>query len=269
MTDARSTTENAFLRRCRDSIVPALIIVAVLVLWEFVCRRAWISPLILPSPTVIGGQLFLSLREAVVGGPMRQHIYVTFTEILAGFGLSVAVSMILGVLIAELPAARRALMPYLVMLNAAPKIAFAPLLVIWFGFGASPKIVMAALVAFFPLLVNVVTGLVNTDEGKLRLMQSLAATRWMTLTKVKLPEALPMVFAGLKSAITLTVVGAIVGEFVGGDRGLGYVIKRTEYELNVGLTFAAIVLLSTIGILLFYAIEFFERRIVFWTGPRK
>jgi NitT/TauT family transport system permease protein len=164
---------------------------------------------------------------------------------------------------------RRVLMPYLVAVNAAPKIAFAPLLLVWFGFGMSSKVVMAALIAFFPLLVNVVAGIAGTDPQKLRLMRSLAASGWMTFVKVKLPDAMPVIFAGLKTAIVFSVVGAVVGEFVGADAGLGHVIKQTDYQLDVPLTFALIVLLSLMGILLFYTIELIERRVLFWTSPQQ
>jgi NitT/TauT family transport system permease protein len=256
------------LGRLGELALAAALIGGFFLLWEAACRFGWVSPLVLPAPTVVLAALYDSLREVVAGGPMRLNLLVTLEEILAGFAIGVGVGFALGVAIAELPTARRALMPYIISLNAAPKIAFAPLLVVWFGFGLSSKIVMAALIAFFPLLVNVVAGLANADEAKLKLMRSLAASRWMTLMKVKLPDALPMIFAGLKTAIILAVVGANVGEFVGADRGLGYVIKRTEYELDVALTFAVIVLLSAIGILLFYAIEYCERRVLFWTKPK-
>ena len=183
---------------------------------------------------------------------------------MAGFALAIAIAFTFGVLIAEVGVLQRVLMPYLVALNAAPKIALAPLLVVWFGFGPSSKVVMAALIAFFPLLVNVVAGLAATDRGKIRLMQSMAASRWMTFRKVKLPDALPIIFAGLKTAIVFSVVGAVVGEFVGADAGLGHLIKQTDYQLDVALTFAIIVLLSLVGIALFYSIDFLERYLLFW-----
>lgn len=255
-------------RRGGEIAVAVLLVGGLLVAWELVCRAGLVSALVLPAPTAVAEELFGAVHEIVTGGPMLRHTLVTLTEILAGFGIGVVIAFALGVLIAELPAARRALMPYLVSLNAAPKIALAPLLVVWFGFGITSKIVMAALIAFFPLLINVVSGLASVDDGKLRLMRSLAAPRMTTLVKVKLPDAMPVIFAGFKTAIVLAVVGAVVGEFVGADVGLGYVIKQTEYQLDVARTFAVIVLLSVIGIVLFYAVEFIERRVLFWTAPR-
>jgi NitT/TauT family transport system permease protein len=218
---------------------------------------------------VIAREFYSVCREILAGGPLRTDSLVTLYETVAGFALAIVIAFGCGVLIAELPVLRRVLMPYLVAVNAAPKIAFAPLLLVWFGFGMSSKVVMAALIAFFPLLVNVVAGIAGTDPQKLRLMRSLAASGWMTFVKVKLPDAMPVIFAGLKTAIVFSVVGAVVGEFVGADAGLGHVIKQTDYQLDVPLTFALIVLLSLMGILLFYTIELIERRVLFWTSPQQ
>jgi NitT/TauT family transport system permease protein len=251
----------------RDILVALVACAVLLVLWEAVCRAGLVSRLVLPAPSAIGVELFGAMREIAIGGPMRTHALTTLCEILAGFAAGVGLGFVLGVLIAEIPTARRVAMPWLIALNAAPKIALAPLLLVWFGFGMGSKIVMAALIAFFPLLINVVSGLSQVEEAKLRLMRSLAASRAKTLTKVKLPDAMPTIFAGLKTAIVLAVVGAVVGEFVGAQSGLGYVIKQSEFQLDVAQTFAVIVLLSSIGIALFYAIEFVERRALFWTRP--
>lgn len=247
--------------------ISGLGIVAIIVLWEVISRAGAVSPIILPPPSAIARELYFAFGNILAGGYMFTHTAVTLIETLGGFGIAVILGLGLGVLIAEVPLMRRVLMPYLIALNAAPKIALAPLLIVWFGFGMTSKIVMAALIAFFPLLVNVVSGLSNVDERKLILMRSFAASWWKTFSRVKLPDALPVIFAGAKTAIVLAVVGAVVGEFVGADAGLGHLIKKTEYMLDVPLTFAAIVLLSTAGILLFYSVEFLERRVLFWTKP--
>jgi NitT/TauT family transport system permease protein len=251
----------------REIAVAIALGAGVLLVWEAVCRLGLVSRLVLPAPSAVAIELWRTVAEIGAGGPMRVHLFVTVYEILAGFAIGCGLAFVLGVLIAEVATLRRVLMPYLIALNAAPKIALAPLLLVWFGFGAGSKIVMAALIAFFPLLVNVVSGLSTVEEAKLRLMRSLAASRAMTLVKVKLPDAMPAIFAGLKTSIVLAVVGAIVGEFVGADAGLGHVIKQSEFQLDVAHTFAVIVLLSLIGIALFYVIEFLERRALFWTRP--
>lgn len=244
------------------------VVLVLVAAWELTARLEWVSSLVLPAPSLIAAELWVALVEIVTGGPMLRHTMVTLGEILAGFLIAVVAGMLLGIFIAESAAARRTLMPYLVALNAAPKIAFAPLLAVWFGFGMNSKIVMAALIAFFPLLVNVVSGIATVDDAKLKLMRSLAASRLTTLVKVKLPDAMPMILAGVKTAIVLAVVGAVVGEFVAADVGLGYVIKQTEYQLDVARTFAVILILSGIGIALFYAVELVEKRLLFWTKPR-
>jgi NitT/TauT family transport system permease protein len=257
------------LGRAGEQVLALLFIAGCLVAWELVCRLGMVSSLILPPPSVIAREFYSVCREILAGGPLRTDSLVTLYETVAGFALAIVIAFGCGVLIAELPVLRRVLMPYLVAVNAAPKIAFAPLLLVWFGFGMSSKVVMAALIAFFPLLVNVVAGIAGTDPQKLRLMRSLAASGWMTFVKVKLPDAMPVIFAGLKTAIVFSVVGAVVGEFVGADAGLGHVIKQTDYQLDVALTFALIVLLSLMGILLFYTIELIERRVLFWTSPQQ
>jgi NitT/TauT family transport system permease protein len=259
----------SFGRRLGDQMIALLFIAGGLAAWEIVCRQGLVSSLILPPPSAIAREFYAVCREIAVGGPLRTDSLVTLYETVAGFALAIVIAFTCGVLIAELPVLRRVLMPYLIALNAAPKIAFAPLLLVWFGFGMNSKVVMAALIAFFPLLVNVVAGIAGADPQKLRLMRSLAASGWMTFVKVKLPDASPVIFAGLKTAIVFAVVGAVVGEFVGADAGLGHVIKQTDYQLDVALTFALIVLLSLMGILLFYAVELLERRMLFWTVPQQ
>jgi NitT/TauT family transport system permease protein len=253
--------------RSLDRLLAALLIVILFAVWEAVSATGLVSQLVLPAPIAVAKDFYYVCAEILSGGPMRTDLLVTVYESVAGFALAIAIAFTCGVLIAEIAVLQRVFMPYLVALNAAPKIALAPLLVVWFGFGASSKVVMAALIAFFPLLVNVVAGLASTDRGKIRLMQSMAASRWMTFRKVKLPDAMPVIFAGLKTAIVFAVVGAVVGEFVGADSGLGHLIKQTDYQLDVALTFAIILLLSLVGIALFYSVEFLERRLLFWT-PR-
>jgi NitT/TauT family transport system permease protein len=255
-------------RRVSDHAIALAIIAGGVVVWEMVCRFGLVSALVLPAPSAVIKEFVGICNEILHGGPLRNDTLVTLYESVAGFVLAFFLAFIGGTLIAEIPLLRRVMMPYLVAINAAPKIALAPLIVVWFGFGTGSKIVMAALIAFFPLLINVVSGLANADPQKLKLMHSLAASPWMTLTKVKLPDALPAVFAGMKIAIVFAVVGAVVGEFVGAEAGLGLVIKRTDYQLDVALTFAVVALLSLMGILLFYAVEWSERHVLFWTTPK-
>ena len=158
-------------------------------------------------------------------------------------------------------------MPYLVAFNALPKVAFAPVFVAWLGFGMESKIVMAMFVAFFPMIVDTAAGMASTDRDSLMLFRSLEASRWTTLVKLKLPTALPFVFAGLKTAAVFSVVGAVVGEYLGGGGGMGELVRLSAQQLRIDRVFALIVYLGIIGLGLFGIIAWLERRIVFWNRP--
>lgn len=186
-----------FKQHFADHLVALSIIGGVIVLWELICRFGLVSALVLPAPTVVAEEFYSVCREIAAGGPLRNDTLVTLYESVAGFVLALVFAFVAGTLIAEVALLRRVMMPYLVAVNAAPKIALAPLVVVWFGFGVGSKIVMAALIAFFPMLINVVSGLAGADPQKIKLMRSLAASAWMTFTKVKLPDAMPSIFAGI------------------------------------------------------------------------
>jgi NitT/TauT family transport system permease protein len=157
-------------------------------------------------------------------------------------------------------------MPLLLIAQIIPKVAIAPILLIWFGYGLTPKVLIAFLVAFFPVVVNTAQGLASVEHELLELGQSLKASRWQTFWKFRVPTALPDLFSGMKIAITLAVIGAVIGEFVGGNRGLGYLIIIANQELDTPLAFAAIFILSLGGILLFWLIELAERLVVPWNN---
>jgi NitT/TauT family transport system permease protein len=159
--------------------------------------------------------------------------------------------------------------PYVVALQTLPKIAIAPLIIVWFGFGISSKVVIAAMVGFFPVLVNVIVGLKTIDQSKLDLMRSLNATRWQTFRLVKFPNALPFVFAGLDIAIVFSVLGAIVGEFVGAQRGLGNLILQFNFSLDIAGVFAVLILLSVMGVALHLIMQAIQRRVIFWAEPEQ
>jgi NitT/TauT family transport system permease protein len=150
-----------------------------------------------------------------------------------------------------------------------PKIAIAPLIIVWFGFGIGSKVVIAATVAFFPVLVNVIVGLKTIDQSKLDLMRSLDATRWQTFRMVKLPNALPFVFAGLDVAVVFSVLGAIVGEFVGAQQGLGNLILQFNFSLDIAGVFAVLILLSVLGVALHLIMQALQKRLIFWAEPEQ
>jgi NitT/TauT family transport system permease protein len=232
---------------------PSLTLLALLVLWEAAVAVFKVPDYVLPAP----GRILVEMiaQRTVLWG----HTVVTTGEVLAGFSLSVAVGIPLSILIVYSPFFERTVYPLLVSSQTIPKVAIAPLFLFWFGFGLTSKIVVAFLIAFFPVVVSTVVGLRAIEPEMIYLARSMGASPLLTFIKVRLPHALPNIFGGLKVAITLAVVGAVVGEFVGADRGLGYVVVLANGALNTRLVFAAIAYLSLLGIVLFFLIELLER----------
>lgn len=228
--------------------------------WEAVVRLLEVPRFIVPAPSAIGARLV----EAVGEGYIVRHTLVTSQEIVAGYILGSTLGLGLGVFVSQWRLAEAVTYPFIVALNSVPKVAISPLIVLWFGFGFQSKIIIAALVSFFPLFVNVVAGLQSVDTEQLRLMRALTASRWQTFWHVRLPNALPAIFAGLEIAIVLSVVGAIVGEFVGAREGLGYYIEFSNSQLDTTGMFVAFILLAIVGTLLNQLVKQVAKRVVFW-----
>ena len=243
-------------------LVPALSIVAAILVWEGLVRLLHVPQWLLPAPTVIAAEIAAKPQVFV------QHALVTAGEIVLGFVASVVVGVPLAFAIAHSRLFERAVYPLLVASQAVPKVAIAPLLIVWFGFGTLPKVVVAFLIAFFPIVIDTVVGLRSVPPEMLHLARSMGATGWQTFCKIRLPKALPSLFAGLKVAITLAVVGAIVGEFVAADRGLGYLLMIASGEMNSRMLFAAILVLTLMGVLFFALIEALERWCIPWHAGR-
>lgn len=222
-------------------VVSAAILVAV---WHLWARTN--SPLVMPEPL----DVLTRLVDYVSTGRANPHIWITVQEIVLGFALGTVAGIGLGTLAAEFGIARRVIMPYVIVIQALPKFALAPILVLWFGFGMQPKVVIAALIAFFPLLVNTFLGLTTTPAEMLELFRALRASRWTTLTKGKALHAVPAVFSGLRVALMLSLVGAVVAEYVGANKGLGALIIVSQGTLDTELMFVAFVLLTALGLLL-------------------
>lgn len=239
-------------------LLPWLAILALVVLWEIAARVFQIPQWLLPAPSAIAGELGAQPRLFL------GHALVTTGEIVLGFLLSVAIGIPLAIGMAYSRVFERTLYPILVSSQAVPKVAIAPLLIVWFGFGTLPKVIVAFLIAFFPIVIDTVVGLRSVEPEMLHLARSMGATSWQTFVKIRLPKALPSIFAGLKVAITLAVVGATVGEFVAADRGLGYLLMVASGEMNSRLLFAAIIVLTLIGVGFFLVIEVLERLLMPW-----
>jgi NitT/TauT family transport system permease protein len=228
--------------------------------WEALIRVAEVPNYVAPAPSAI----WRSLVNGLGSGLFISNALVTLSEALLGFAGAAVLAVALGSAIAQSRFVERVLYPYLIAIQTTPKVAIAPLFIIWFGFGMTSKVIMAGIVSFFPILVNVITGLRSTDAQKMELMRSLRASRWQTFTMVKLPSALPMIFAGLHIAVIFSILGAIVGEFVGSRKGLGNLILQMNVNLDTAGVFAALVCLSTMGITLHLIMHWLQRRVVFW-----
>jgi NitT/TauT family transport system permease protein len=234
--------------------------IAFLALWEGTCRLFDISTLVLPPPSAIAGRLY----SLVATGTIWPHLWATSAAIGAGFVLGVVAGLVIGAMVSLIPIVERLVYPYLVALQTLPKVAIAPLFIIWFGYGLTSKIVITALVCFFPVLVSVVAGFHSTDRDQLDMMKAFGATKWQTLVRLRIPSALVLIFAGLEIAAVLAVIGAIVGEFVGAQVGLGYLIVALNFSLDVPGVFAVLIVLSAIGLLLHGTMRYAAQRSIFW-----
>lgn len=236
----------------------------IVLLWQVVVWAELTSEFILPPPADVARELGEMLHNMATGGFVLDNFWITMKEIFVGLLVAAAAGIGLGTLVGETAFGRTVLMPFLVAVNAAPKVAFAPIFVAWFGFGIWPKVAMGAFIAFFPLLIDTAAGLASVNADEAKLFRAIRASRTQTFLKLKLPNALPFIFAGLKTAAVLAVVGAIVGEFLGGGEGLGALIRIAGSQLAIDRVFAFVAILSVIGYLLYAIVAWLERRVVFW-----
>lgn len=250
-----------FSRRPEYLLTP-LISVVILVAWESVARGFRIPPFIVPAPSAVLRALVSGLHSGVY----VTHFFHTLAETLLGFLIGALVGLALGALIARSPLLERTVYPYVVAFQTMPKIAIAPLLILWFGFGIWSKVAMASMIAFFPVMVNVITGLRAVDREVIELMRSFSASEWQMFRMVRLPTALPFVFAGLDIAIVFSLLATIVAEFVGSQIGMGNLILQMNFALDVAGVFAVLIILSALGVCLHLAVVKIQRRVVFWTN---
>ncbi len=244
----------------RKALRSALVLAIVLAVWEGAVRWFDLPPYFIPAPSRIVAALASDLSTPL----FYTHIWTTFEAVMAGFVIGSLTGLVIGGLIAQFRTVEEIVYPYVVALQTLPKVAVAPLLIVWVGFGLESKILVAAMIALFPVLVNTVTGLKSVEQDKLDLMTALAATRWQTFRMVSLPSALPVIFAGLEIALVFAIIGAIVGEFVGAKAGLGYLIQFRNFQLDVPGIFSALVVLSVMGVVLNWAIKALGRKLIFW-----
>ncbi len=239
-------------------ILPAVFLAAIVGLWELASRFTDVPVYILPAPSAI-------VERLVRSWPLLwEHSIVTLTEIGIGFAVGVALGLALAIPIAYSTIFRNTIYPLIVASQAVPKIAIAPLMVLWLGFDIMPKIVVTALMVFFPVTVTAAEGFSSVDRNLLDLLRSVHASPAQIFFKIRFPHALPQIFSGLKIGITLAVVGAVVGEWVGADSGLGYLLVYANTLLDSTLLFASLILLIAIGVVLFVIVGVLERLLLPW-----
>jgi NitT/TauT family transport system permease protein len=235
-------------------VPPLLLLVTVLLGWELCVDLLEIPAWLLPAPSRVAVRFIHT-------DTLWYHTGLTLFEALSGFALSAVAGIALSAGIVHSRFLERGVFPYVVVSNSVPIIAIIPLLTIWFGFGFAPKIAIASIITFFPIVTNTTRGLKSTDPRVLDFMRSINATRREMFFKAQLPSALPFIFAGFKIAASLSLVGAVVGEFYGSDRGLGYLVISSATQLRTDLLFVAIVVLAVLGVLLFVSFGWLERRV--------
>jgi NitT/TauT family transport system permease protein len=238
---------------------PALLLaLAVLLLWEAAVRLLQVSAFIIPAPSAI----LVSLAQN--GGQLLSAALVTAKEVIVGFLLSGVVGAAVALLIVRFRLFGRALYPLIVVFQTVPKVALAPIFILWFGYDLMPKVLLIVVIAFFPVTIQMLAGLQSVDPGLIALLRSVGAGSNEILRRVQIPHALPYLLDGLKIAITFSVIGAIVGEFAGASAGLGYMIQFASTQLDTALVFAALAVVSVVGAVFYYLVEASERFIVPW-----
>jgi NitT/TauT family transport system permease protein len=249
----------------RNVTLTILLLAASLTAWELIVRVFEIPAFIFPPPSKVASALW----RGFASGVYVQHLGITLVETVLGFVMGSALGFFLGAAVATNRYVEYFLYPYVVMFQALPKVALAPLIVIWFGLGMTSKVVNSALVAFFPLLVNTIVGLKSADEDRVSLMRSLAASERQIFWMLRLPNALPFVMAGLDVAMILSLIGAIVAEFVGAQSGLGMLIQSMNFTMDVSGQFSVLLILSVVGLVLSRIITFVRSRVLFWDPSEK
>ena len=242
---------------------PVTLIAAIFVVWWIATALGWVKEYVLPSP-VDTWNVALEYSDYLM-----HHTWVTTYETVIGFAIAIVVGELVAVLMIYSPNFEKTLYPIILVAQVVPKIAIAPLFVVWLGFGPAPKITVAVLMAFFPIVVSGLAGLRSVDPEILELTSTMGAGKLKTFLKVRMPASLPQLLSGLKVAATLAVTGAVVGEFVGGNEGLGYVILQANGNINTPMLFAALFIMSGLGIVLFAIIQLSEQFLIPWHASRR
>lgn len=241
-------------------LAPWLVTLLILILWEVICQSFDVKPYLFPAPSLVfktGMEMF---------NPIMTHAIHTFMTTLAGFAIAVLVGAVLGALLGSSPVIYKSLYPMLVGFNSVPKVAFVPVLVVWFGIGTIPAIITAFLISFFPVVVNVATGLATLEPELEDVLRSLGASRFDILCKVGLPRSMPFFFASLKVAVTLAFVGSVISETVASNLGIGYLMMSASSSMNMPLVFAGLIIIGAMGVIMYELFALLERRLTRWAN---
>lgn len=239
---------------------PILSILSLLVLWQFAASAEVYPAFLLPPPLTV----LETFRDVLADGSLWQHTQVTLYEMVVGLGFGVSVGVFLGYLIARNPLLEQILAPVIVAFQSTPIVAYAPLLIIWFGSGPTSKIVTSAVIVFFPTLMNTIVGIRSVPVDLRDLMKSLHATRWQAFIKLEIPAAMPVLLIGLKTSVTLAVIGAVVGEFVSAGEGLGFLVTLARNQYNTPLVFVAVLTMTALSLSLYGLVSLIEWRVLRW-----
>ncbi len=246
--------------KLKTFLYPLATFVVLVALWEAAIRVFKVPNFILPTPYAV----LEALQRGYIEGLFWKHFLFTLQSMVFGYVLGCTLAFVLGCLFAESRTVEQMFLPFVVALQSMPKVALAPLIIVWFGFGLESKVVMVALVCFFPMFINTAVGLKQTNPALLDLMHAFSASRWHILTRIKIPSAAGHVFAGLQIAIVLGLIGAVVAEFVSSTKGLGHLINAAAVNLETNTMFAALLSLAVLGVAGSLTIRFLHSRIVFW-----
>lgn len=259
-TGAKAPDDRSFLRRYRGPLAGIALLFVLFGIWHWLVEAEIVHRVILPPPLDVATAFFTTFTEGFFYG----HLWVTLQEVLIGFAIGCILGFTLGAILGTSAFIREMTYPYIIAFQGLPKIVLAPIFITAFGFGMMSKVVMAVAISFFPLLINTMSGLMTVDADSVQLMRSLTASKRDIFWKLSVKHAMPSIFAGVKTSLTLALVGAIVGEFVGARAGLGFLLASYSYQLQVDRVWAITLVLAIIGIVLFLFIEWADKKVVFW-----
>jgi NitT/TauT family transport system permease protein len=242
-----------------------LVLIALIAIWHAYVTIFSVSPFILPSPLEVGKAIVKLLNDPRTW----QHTLITLYEIVAGFIIAVIIGIVFGAFLGKIRWLEQTLNPLIVGLQVMPKVALIPLFIVWFGFGVTSKIVLAAVISFFPIMTNTILGIKSVETGHRDVMLALNASRWQTFRDVELPSALPFILTGMEVGIVLATIGAIVGEYLGGSQGLGYLAVATLNAFDVQAMFGVIFILTALGLILYFLVVMMRRYLTPWHAAAK